>query len=204
MQIEFNKLRPEQIYHVMTQSLVPRPIAWVLSENEQGTYNLAPFSYFNSVCNNPPLVMLSISRKPDGSPKDTRANIESRRDFVVHIAPSGMLKKLNATAAEFAAHESEVEHLQLELESFPGSRLPRLRDCHVAYSCSLYQIHELGPARQALILGQVHSVYVDDGICRQDDRGKLVIDAAGIDPLARLGASEYMRFGQVVELKRPR
>jgi flavin reductase (DIM6/NTAB) family NADH-FMN oxidoreductase RutF len=204
VQIEFDKLRPEQTYHVMTQSLIPRPIAWVMSENEQGTYNLAPFSYFNSVANNPPLIMLSISRKPDGSPKDTRANIESRREFVVHIAHSGMLKQLNATAAEFAAHESEVEHLQLELESFPGSRLPRLRDCRVAYSCKLYQLHELGPARQALILGQVRSMYVDDGICHQDDHGRLMIDAAGIDPLARLGAREYMCFGRVVELERPR
>ena len=67
MILDLSELKPAQVYFQMIQTLVPRPIAWVLSEIEQNKYNLAPFSYFNAVCSDPPLIMLSVGKKPDGS-----------------------------------------------------------------------------------------------------------------------------------------
>ena len=67
MIVELHSLTPAQVYLHMIQVLVPRPIAWVLSENASGSFNLAPFSYFNAVCSDPPLIMLSVGKKPDGS-----------------------------------------------------------------------------------------------------------------------------------------
>ena len=109
MYIDFSQLSANQIYGTMVQTVVPRPIAWVLSENPQEAYNLAPFSYFNAVCSDPPLLMISIGKKPDGSFKDTRVNIEQRKDFVVHIAHENMLDALNESSATLSAEVSEIE-----------------------------------------------------------------------------------------------
>jgi flavin reductase (DIM6/NTAB) family NADH-FMN oxidoreductase RutF len=81
MYVDFKPLSANEVYFSMIQAVVPRPIAWVLSENSNGSHNLAPFSYFNAVCSKPPLIMLSIGVRPDGTLKDTTANIAARRDF---------------------------------------------------------------------------------------------------------------------------
>ena len=204
MDINLDDLTSTEVYHTMTQSLVPRPIAWVLSENVSGTYNLAPFSYFTAVCSRPPLIMISVGKKPDGSPKDTRANIEARGDFVVHIAGRGMIKELNESSATLPAGVSEVDKLGLKTIPFAGFRLHRLEACPIAYACSLYEIREIGDAPQALIFGEVKKVYIDDQVCREDEKGRVLIDSALLDPLARLGASEYAALGEVINLPRPK
>ena len=106
MDIDLAALGPAQVYGLMTQTLIPRPIAWVLSENSDGGLNLAPFSYFNAVCSSPPLVMISVGKKPDGSFKDTRVNIEGRRFTVAADAlrPSDNSETMNL-GGEFALNE---------------------------------------------------------------------------------------------------
>lgn len=203
MIIDLDTLSASDTYFAMTQAIIPRPIAWVLSENPAGDYNLAPFSYFNAVCSEPPLIMLSLGRKPDGAPKDTRANIEARNAFVVHIASSDQLDPLNASSATLPAGESEVDRLGLALTEFPGSRLPRLADCRLAMACELYQVMELGPVPQALIFGRLTHLYVEDGVAEQDSRGRLKIHADRLDPLGRLGAREYISGGEILTVPRP-
>jgi flavin reductase (DIM6/NTAB) family NADH-FMN oxidoreductase RutF len=204
MIIDLQQLDPSQVYFHMIQALVPRPIAWVLSENASGRLNLAPFSYFNAVCSDPPLVMLSVGQRAQGGHKDTRLNIEQRRDFVVHIAHREMLEALNASSAELPSDISEVDQLGLKTEHFPGSRLPRLAACRIAMACDCYRIDEIGRAPQSLIFGLVKRLYVSDQVGGLDQRGRLQIDAQRLDPLGRLGADQYMSFGQVVRLERPR
>ena len=121
MIINLSDLKPAQVYFQMIQTLIPRPIAWVLSEIDPGKYNLAPFSYFNAVCSNPPLIMLSVGKKPDGGHKDTRVNIEQRNDFVVHIAHREVLDDLNQSSATLDANTSEVDLLGIETTAFDGS-----------------------------------------------------------------------------------
>jgi flavin reductase (DIM6/NTAB) family NADH-FMN oxidoreductase RutF len=203
MYLELDKLKPAHIYFQMLQTLVPRPIAWVLSENKNETYNLAPFSYFNAVSSNPPLIMLSIGKKPDGSNKDTRVNIEARNDFVVHIAHAELLESLNQSSESLAAEVSELEKLDIETISFKGSRLPRIKQCRVAYACERYQIHEIGDTPQTIIYGKVNTIYIDDAIASTDEKGHLKVHAEKLDPIARLGANEYMEFGNIVRLTRP-
>ena len=103
MYVDITQLDPQQIYITLTQTVIPRPIAWVLSENANGSLNLAPYSFFNAVSSEPPLVMISTGLKPDGRPKDTRENIEQRRDFLVHIASVAQLEDLNASSATLSA-----------------------------------------------------------------------------------------------------
>ena len=204
MYIDFATKTPDQVYFSMIQTVLPRPIAWVLSEHENGSFNLAPFSYFNAVCSDPPLLLISVGRKPDGSFKDTRINIEQRRDFVVHIAHRELLPALNESSATLAAGESELDKLGLATVSVTDSRLPRLRDARIAFVCQCHEIHEIGGLPQSLILGRVKGVYVDDQVTSRDAKGRLKIHADRIDPIARLGADEYMYCGELTRLRRPR
>lgn len=204
MHIDLAELSPGQVYFTLTQTLVPRPIAWVLSANASGSHNLAPFSYFNAVASDPPLVMLSLGKKPDGSPKDTRVNISARRHFVIHLPHREMLDAVNESSASLEAEDSEVQHLGLATEPFPGSPLPRLQEARVAFACELHEIMEIGATPQALILGRVKAIHLDDRICSRDERDRLKVDARTLDPLARLGASEYMAAGEILQRRRPR
>jgi flavin reductase (DIM6/NTAB) family NADH-FMN oxidoreductase RutF len=204
MILDLSALKPAQVYYQMIQTLVPRPIAWVLSEIDKDKYNLAPFSYFNAVCSNPPLIMLSVGKKPDGSFKDTRVNIEQRRDFVVHIAHRDVLLELNESSATLNADISELDQLGIETTAFEGSRLPRIRACKVAYACECYDIHELGSTPQSVIYGRVNQMYIDDAITSMNDKGRLKVHAEKLSPIARLGADEYMGFGEVISLTRPK
>ena len=74
MYLNLSDLSASQVYHTLTQTLIPRPVAWVLSDSGNDGLNLAPFSYFNAVCSDPPLVMISVGKKPDGNQKDTCSN----------------------------------------------------------------------------------------------------------------------------------
>lgn len=203
MIVDLTGLSRNQVYFTMTQTLLPRPIAWVISEHGNGELNLAPFSYFNGVCSDPPLLMLSIGMKKDGSPKDTRANIAERSDFVVHIPHREMLQGVNDSAASLEPGVSEIAELGLETVDFPGSRLPRLAACRVAYACERHEIHEIGAAPMAMILGRVKAVYIDDAIAERDAKGRLKVHADKFDPAGRLGGEEYVGFGEMIRVKRP-
>ena len=203
MYIDFGKMTAQQVYITMTQTIVPRPIAWVLSENPDQSLSLAPYSYFNAVCSDPPLLMISAGVKPDGATKDTRDNIRDRKEFVVHIASLDQLDEMNASSANFAPGVSEIEILGLETEKFEGSRLPRLSGAKVAFACSVYDIQTLGDSLQSLILGEVNGVFVDDGAIGEDEKGRSKILADKINPIGRLGASEYVSFGEILTRRRP-
>jgi flavin reductase (DIM6/NTAB) family NADH-FMN oxidoreductase RutF len=205
MFIDLSTLSPNRVYFTLIQTIIPRPIAWVLSDNGTGAaqrYNLAPFSYFNAVCSDPPLLMVSIGKKPDGSIKDTRRNILERGKFVVHIAHSGQVDAVNASSADLPAGTSELDALGLETVAFGDFPLPRLRDARVAFACERYQVMEVG--EQAIVFGLVRSAYIDDSIAVADAQGRLQIDALGLDPLSRLGGDQYGVLGQVVTRRRPR
>ncbi len=204
MYIELEGLSRNQIYMTMTQSIIPRPVAWVLSDNGNGGYNLAPYSYFNAVCSEPPLIFISAGKKPDGSHKDTRVNIEERHHFVVHIAHRELAEPMTETSRTLPHGESELDLAQLKLTEFEGSPLPRLADCRVALACELYEIQEIGPAPQSLVFGKVRSIYLDDNVVSTDEKGRLKVHADKIDPIGRLGASEYVTFGEILSIPRPK
>ena len=203
MYINLSDLSERQIYFTMTQTVIPRPIAWVLSENQSGSYNLAPFSYFNAVCSDPPLIMISIGKKPDGSFKDTLVNIEQRSEFVVHIVSRDLLGPMNQSSATLAQEHSELEITGLKTVPFDGSRIPRLVNTRVAFACECYEIIRLGSIPQSLVLGKISCIYIDDAVVGEDEKGRMKIIAEQVDPLGRLGASEYVSFGEKLRLQRP-
>jgi flavin reductase (DIM6/NTAB) family NADH-FMN oxidoreductase RutF len=203
MILDLSALNPTQVYFQMLQTLIPRPIAWVLSENANASLNLAPFSYFNAVCSDPPLLLLSVGKKPDGTWKDTRVNIEQRSGFVVHIAHRELVAPLTESSASLPVGVSEVERLGLRLAPFAGFSLPRLADCRIAFACHRFEIREIGGTPQALILGRVEQIFVEEGVVVRDAKGRPKVAAERVDPLGRLGADEYVTFGEILRVPRP-
>ena len=203
MIIDISEMSPPDAYFTMTQSVIPRPICWALSVNQDSSYNLAPFSYFNAVASDPPMIMFSVGLQPDGGFKDTLTNIKARPDFVVNIASVHQLPVLNQTSATLPYGDSEVDASQIELVEIEGFKLPRVADCKIALMCERYQIQTIGNRQQSLIFGEIKSIYVDDDCADITDKGRLKIYADKIQPLARLGAGEYVTFGEILEAKRP-
>ena len=202
MLLDFKDLTSGQIYFTLIQTIIPRPVAWVLSQNENGSHNLAPFSFFNGVCSSPPLISIAAGRKDDGSLKDTWKNIEERSDFVIHIAHREMAEAVTASAASLDEGISEVDSLNLETETVEGWPLPRLKEPRIALLCERFAIHEVGEGPRGLILGKVLAAYLDDGIATTEG-SRLKIDAKALDPIARLGGNDYTTLGDIITVVRP-
>ena len=204
MQIKLADLPTPQVYFTMTQTVIPRPIAWLLTENSDAGYNLAPFSYFNAVCSDPPLVIVSIGKRDDGSDKDSIRNIREREEFVIHIASDSQLAPLNQTSASLPPGESEVDANDIALTRVKGFHMPRLADCKIAFFCERHDIQMIGSKKQqSLLFAEVKEIYVADDCVEINEKGRLQIHADAVRPLSRLGASQYASFGEILSAKRP-
>lgn len=202
MIIDFNTISASSRYHLLTQTIMPRPIAWVLSVNDDESLNLAPFSFFNALCSDPALMVLSIGYKDDGNIKDTGRNMLSGRDFVIHIANVEQAEHVNNSAAGLEYGDSEVTANKLSLTDFPDCPLPRLKDCHIAYHCKLYDSHTLGPNKQNILYAEVLLLYLDDAVAEQQGK-RIVVDANKVNPLSRLGGAQFGSLDDSFSLKRP-
>ena len=218
MDIDLAALPANEIYHLMTQTVIPRPIAWILTMNQagkvdpgsvesdisgSGSYNLAPFSFFNALASAPPTLMVSIGKKPDGHLKDTRANLTTGQSCVVHIAGSRQASLVSESSRTLDYGDSEVEATGMTLVTFEGFPLPRLAECQIAMGCEVAEVIELGPVPQAILLLTMKRLFISDAAVATDAKGRMKVLAQVIDPLARLGANEYAGLGDIIKLDRP-
>jgi len=147
-------------YKLLTNLVVPRPIAWVTTRAETGIVNLAPYSFFNAVSSDPPCVVVSIGKRADGTPKDTAANILANREFVVNLVTEDLMGAMNVSAADFPADQSEVSAAQLALAASLRIQVPRLADAQVSLECRLFQSLEIGS--NTLVVGEIVMFHVAD------------------------------------------
>ncbi|MCC5879823.1 MAG: flavin reductase family protein [Idiomarina sp.] len=205
-------MQASEIYHTTTQTLLPRPIAWVLSQHQEGHLNLAPFSYFTAVSSDPPLLVFSVGDKAPGQGKDTKVNIAAHPFFTVHIPSFRHAEAVTESSRTLPAEQSELDNLTLDTVPFEGFAMPRLADCAVAYGCRLHDIQAVKGAPQSLVFGYIESIYISDEVARMDSVEKadgrhserLIVDARAIDPLARLGGTQYGRLGSTLNVPRPK
>ena len=200
--IELSGMSSTAVYHLMTQTVIPRPIAWVLSTNDDKSLNLAPFSYFNAVCSDPPLCMLSMGKKPNGNTKDTVTNLGEEAYCVVHITHAEQSDVVTATAATLEYGESEVEASGIKLVEHKQWPIKRIADCPIAYLCKVHSTQELGNAPQQIVFVEIIEMYIDDQVVDQKNN-RIQVDALKVNPLARLGASQYASLGEVFTRSRP-
>ncbi|WMN60606.1 flavin reductase family protein [Pseudoalteromonas xiamenensis] len=203
MELNFSSFNPLQIYHLMTQTIIPRPIAWVLTDSGHKNYNLAPFSYFTAVSSAPPLLMFSVGKKPNGEVKDTVRNILENKHCVIHIASSHDAELVTNTAATLDHGESEISRNNIDVVDFSGFPLPRVKQCTIAYGCELYEIKEVGDVPQTLVFVEIKTLYLDDQVVELDAKDRLKIQADKVSPLARLGAGDYAGITAPFAIARP-
>ena len=182
-------------YKILTNLVVPRPIAWVSTCAANGVVNLAPFSFFNAVSADPLYVALSIGHRDNGAPKDTLSNIQASGEFVVHLVTEELLTAMNISAADFPPDQSEVSAAGLETTPSVRIKVPRLVRAQASMECRLFQTIALGS--NMLIVGEVLMFHVADDLVAP----RLHIDHFA--PIGRLGSpSVYCRTTDRFELPR--
>lgn len=187
-------------YKLLIGSIIPRPIAFVTTQSEAGIVNGAPFSYFNIVSSNPPMVSLAIQR-PKGELKDTARNIYGNGEFVVHIVDSENVAKINETAASLPPSESEVESANLTLIPSTAISVPGINESKVRMECRLVQAIPLGGGRPGsdLFIGEVVRFHVAEAIY---ENGR--IDPRGLGAVSRLAGTNYAAIGEIFSMERPK
>ena len=162
MIFEVSKAKPREVYNMLIGLVAPRPIALVTSMNETGQLNAAPFSAYNYLCTDPPIVALGVTDRPGGDfvPKDTARNIRRAGEFVVNVVTEDLLEAMNVTATDFPAEVNELEMAGLETEPSVVVKVPRIRQAHAALECVEHTTLEIGRSR--IILGRVLAMYVED------------------------------------------
>ncbi len=179
-------------YKLMAQTIIPRPIAWAVTEDE-GVVNIAPFSYFIGLSSSPATVLISVGHKADGSEKDTLANIRKHQKCTICMVQESDLEKMHLSSKGLSHDKSEAEQFNIETtienENFP----PRISTAPVAYYCTLNQEIDLGGGSTIPLVLNVEEIFVDDDAITNKE--KLTIS---FKPVARIGKS-YAFLGEEVE-----
>ena len=186
-EVDFDRITAYQRYKLMASLIVPRPIALVTTLGRNGVANAAPFSMFNMLGEDPPILMLSINRLTDGRLKDTAANILASREFVVHITDAAMAEKMHGCGEAFPSHVSELD--QVGLTPVPSVTVapPRILEAPVAFECALHETLET-PSRYVFI-GRVKWLAARDGLV---DVEHWRVNLRDFHPVGRFGASYYV------------
>ncbi len=197
-----------ELYGIILNSVAPRPIAWVSTLSAAGQPNLAPFSFFNAVCIDPPLLAFApglrqpkLSNSPNGEPKDTLRNVRETKEFVVNVVTFDLLRPMNVTSGEYDSSINEFELAKVTPAPSKLVRPARVAESPVSFECKLHQILDFSPAptSSSLVIGEVVSIHIDDAHIKN---GKL--DRNSLDLIGRMGGIQYTRTTDRIELARPK
>ena len=187
MHIEIDKATPRQTYNLLIGLVAPRPIALVTSMDEHGNLNAAPYSAYNYLCTDPPILGLGVMNRPGGFVgKDTAQNIRRTGEFVVNVVTEDLLQQMNVCATDFPPEVNELE--QAGLTTAPSSlvKVPRIAEAHAALECVEFSTTEIGRSR--IILGRVVAMYVEDRFVDQAGPYILAEDLHAVGRMNGLGA----------------
>lgn len=201
LSIDPSKMSERENYKFLIGSIIPRPIAFVTSLSEDGILNGAPFSFFNIVSSNPPMISLSIQRS-EGKEKDTARNIKKLKEFVVHIVDEQNVEQVNQTAANLPSDKSEIELANFTSIDSLKTRVPGVREAKIRMECTLEHSVELGGVDTPgcdLIVGKVIQYHIEDALY---DKGR--IDPMGLAAVSRLAGSNYAKIGEIFSIERPK
>ncbi|WP_295422013.1 flavin reductase family protein [Sulfurovum sp.] len=172
-----------ETYKLMAQTIIPRPIAWVVTEDE-GVVNIAPFSYFIGLSSEPASVLISVGHKPDGSPKDTLANIRKHKKCTICMVKEGDLEKMHYSSKALDKELSEAQLFSIETERLKEHYPPMIKNVPAAYFCTLNQEIDLGGGTTIPLVLNVNEIFIDNSAII--DKERLTIS---FKPVARIGKS---------------
>lgn len=186
-------------YRLITSLVVPRPIAWASTWNEEGGTNLAPFSYFAALSSNPALVGISVGARRDG-PKDTLVNARATGALCVNVVTEAQLEAMNRTSAEVGPDVDEFDLAGLEGLPSPRVDAPYVAGCPAVMECELRKEVDLPGSLNVLLVLEVVGVILDPDLLPQDGYG---IAPELLRPVGRMGGNGYMLPGAFREIPRP-
>jgi flavin reductase (DIM6/NTAB) family NADH-FMN oxidoreductase RutF len=176
-------------YKLLVSVVLPRPIAWVVSRGEDGGLNAAPFSFFNVLCSDPPMVAIGIAGASDRACKDTLANVRARGEFVVNMVPEELAEAMNVTATNAPAGVDETKLAGLEMAACEVVDAPRIAGSPVAMECKVFQVVEPGGSG-TIVLAKVVRLHVRSTVFT--NRERLHVDADQMRLIGRMhGAGAY-------------
>ncbi|ANN67779.1 flavin reductase family protein [Bordetella bronchialis] len=200
MNFDFTELASADAFKLLSSVVVPRPIAWVVSLSAEGCLNAAPFSFFNVVSSDPPIVALGIGPR-NGQLKDTSRNILATREFVVNVASAALAQQMNHTSLDYIADVDELARAGLTTEPSLRVRPPRIAQSPAALECTVWQVLEAAPQR-VIVLARVVAMYLRDQAIL--DHRRFHVDTPSLELLGRMhGAGWYTRTSELFQMPAP-
>lgn len=200
MQFDPNELEHSAVYKLLTGSVIPRPIGWISTIDQNGVNNLAPFSYFNAVGEDPPHVMFSTVRGNDTN-KDTLNNVLSNGQFVVNMVTEELAEKMNLTSQSVASDVDEFELANLTPIASINVRPMRVKESPITFECELVHHYFLENHKQGgacIVIGRIVMMHFADDILLDNFK----INLETYKPIARLAGSNYAKLGELFSIKR--
>lgn len=194
MTVEF---RPEdvearRVYRTLTATVVPRPIGWISTRSADGTDNLAPYSFFNVACVDPPLIHFSQGTHADGALKDTANNIHETEEFVHNVVTEATLRQMHQSSTTLPPTESEFDAYDIDRAPSRTVSPARVADSPIAFECTLDRAMELGT--HTLFIGEVQYIHFDESVTINED-----LDIEKLDTIGRLTAGNYLSIDSKIK-----
>ncbi|WP_085524538.1 flavin reductase family protein [Tuberibacillus sp. Marseille-P3662] len=188
-------------YKLLIGSILPRPIAFVTSRTPEGTINAAPFSFYNVVATDPPMIGISCARKPGNVMKDTALNIQESGEFVIQVVDTDNVKAVNDCSIDYPADMSEVTETGLTLKDSRMIGVPGVQEAKIRMECKLSEIIPMGGTNGApsadFVIGEIVYFDIDDALYEE---GR--IDTEGLGPVGRLAGTTFGDIGRTYSMKR--
>ena len=200
MQFDPQELEQTAIYKLLTGIVIPRPIGWISTINEDGIHNLAPFSYFNAVGDDPPHVMFSTVHSNNLN-KDTLNNVLATKQFVVNMVTEDLVEQMNLTSQPIAANESEFELAGLTPIASSLVKPPRVKECKITMECEMvhhYKLENSKTGGATILIGKIILFHIDESVLLENYK----INLQTYKPIARLAGSNYSKLGEIFSIKR--
>ncbi len=200
MQFDPQELEQTAIYKLLTGIIIPRPIGWISTISEDGINNLAPFSYFNAVGDDPPHLMFSTVHSNDSN-KDTLNNVLATKQFVVNMVTEDLVAQMNMTSQPISANESEFELAGLTPIASSLVLPPRVKESKITMECEMvhhYKLENSKTGGATIVIGKIVLFHIDESVLLDNYK----INLETYQPIARLAGSNYSKIGEIFSLKR--
>lgn len=195
-----NELDYSAVYKLLTGAVIPRPIGWISSVSEDGINNLAPFSYFNAVGDDPPHVMFSAGRG-NHTNKDTLNNVLATKQFVVNMVTEALAEQMNITAQSVSSEVDEFELAGVTPIASVKVKPMRVQESPITFECELvhhYFLEDHKHGGACIIIGRIVMMHFDDKVLLENHK----INLDTYKPIARLAGSNYAKLGELFSIKR--
>lgn len=195
-----NELEYSAVYKLLTGAIIPRPIGWISSVSEDGINNLAPFSYFNAVGDDPPTVMFSTGRGKNTN-KDTLNNVLATKQFVVNMVTEELAEQMNITAQSVPSDVDEFELAGVTPIASVKVKPMRVKESPITFECELihhYFLEDHKHGGACIVIGRIVMMHFNDKVLLENHK----INLETYKPISRLAGSNYAKLGELFSIKR--